>query len=235
MVLPAPAEIRLGAQALTLLHRVLDAAAPDEGCGLLLGCREVIAGPASFAGSGRADPWGGLPEGDPSSQALAAVGPSGPDRQPDEPAALVCADAPAAAPADGSSGDPSARGGTEDPGLALGSRWRLLRLWPCANAWQPAEERGRRFLIDPREQLLAMKWARRHGLELLGSVHSHPASEARPSDTDRALAVPPALMLIRGWAEASAPDATGAGQPVLRCWWLEEGAQPQLLPWTMED
>ena len=163
MSLCAPVEIRVGRQALTLLGRVLDAAAPEEGCGLLLG-----------------------------------------------------------------------------PRPAPGGAWMITLLWPTANVWKPASERRRRFLIDPREQLQAMRWARCRGLEVLGSLHSHPASAAVPSATDRALAVPPALMLIRGCRGATGPGASepgvaGAGDPVLRCWWLEEGAQPQLLPWTMVD
>ncbi len=106
--------------------------------------------------------------------------------------------------------------------LLLGPRWSVVRLWPCRNVWMPAEERLRRFAIDPREQLLAQKWARQWGWQVLGSLHSHPGGEPVPSATDRALAVPPALLAIQGHAE-------------LACWWLPEDGPPRRLMWTMED
>ena len=83
-------------------------------------------------------------------------------------------------------------------GLLIGPRWHVGLLWPCRNVWVPAEERQCRFAIDPREQLLAQKWARQRGWDVLGSLHSHPKGEPVPSATDRALAVPPALLVIQG-------------------------------------
>jgi proteasome lid subunit RPN8/RPN11 len=167
--LNVPAEIRLGRQALTLIDRLLDAAAPEEGCALLLGTRR----------SGPRDALGVAP-----------------------------------------------------------SRWHLQRVWPTTNVWEPAAERLRRFRIDPREQLHAQKWARTQGLELLGSLHSHPASPPLPSVTDRSMAFAPNLMLIRGVATGELPsgDRQGAeARPVLCCWWLELEGPPRLLPWRMED
>ena len=164
-----PAEIRLGRQALTLIDRLLDAAAPEEGCALLLGTRR----------SGPRDALGVAP-----------------------------------------------------------SRWHLQRVWPTTNVWEPAAERLRRFRIDPREQLHAQKWARTQGLEVLGSLHSHPASPPLPSVTDRSMAFAPNLMLIRGVATGELPsgDRQGAeARPVLCCWWLELEGPPRLLPWRMED
>ena len=164
-----PAEIRLGRQALTLIDRLLDAAAPEEGCALLLGTRR----------SGPQDALGVAP-----------------------------------------------------------SRWHLQRVWPTTNVWEPAAERLRRFRIDPREQLHAQKWARTQGLEVLGSLHSHPASPPLPSVTDRSMAFAPNLMLIRGVATGELPsgDRQGAeARPVLCCWWLELEGPPRLLPWRMED
>jgi proteasome lid subunit RPN8/RPN11 len=114
--------------------------------------------------------------------------------------------------------------------LLLGERrdprgvWRLARLWPCLNVWPRPAERPRRFAIDPREQLLAQRWSRERGLEVLGHAHSHPGSAPVPSAADRRLCVTPALMLIQG--------ADGEQ----RIWWLAaEAAPPQPLPWTMED
>lgn len=164
-----PAEIRLGRQALTLIDRLLDAAAPEEGCALLLGTRR--------------------------------------------------------------SGPPDRAGLT--PKL-----WHLEQVWPTVNVWEPADERRRRFRIDPREQLLAQKWARAHGLEVLGSLHSHPLSPPLPSATDRGMAFAPTLMLIRGAAAGEDPPGDGQGdsaRPVLCCWWLEPEQAPRLLPWRMEN
>jgi proteasome lid subunit RPN8/RPN11 len=117
--------------------------------------------------------------------------------------------------------------------------WRLERIWPCRNTWQPAAERRRRFAIDPREQLLAQKWARDRGLEVLGTAHSHPGGEPTPSRTDRALCFAPALMVIL------APPATPGGPPALAGWWLEDAVDPgpaaeslavvRPVAWKMED
>jgi len=167
--LDTPAEIRLGGQVLTLIDRLLDAAAPEEGCALLLGSR---------------------------------------------------------------------RGGPRDSAGVAPSCWHLQRVWPTANGWEPAAERLRRFWIDPREQLLAQKWARAQGLEVLGSLHSHPASPPLPSATDRSMTFAPTLMLIRGVAPGEHPpgDGQGAEAPqTLCCWWLEPEGPPRLLPWRMED
>jgi proteasome lid subunit RPN8/RPN11 len=116
-----------------------------------------------------------------------------------------------------------------------GSIWRLRRIWPCLNVWDPVEERDRRFRIDPREQLLAQKWGRCRGLEVLGSAHSHPAGPPTPSATDLALTLGPTLMLIL--AGGTAPERLAEGE--LGCWWLPEpqlpGAAPRPLLWRMED
>ena len=162
-----PQEILLRRQALTLIDRLLDAAAPEEGCALLLGTRR----------SGPQDSLGVPP-----------------------------------------------------------THWRLQRVWPTANVWEPAVERLRRFRIDPREQLLAQKWARTQGLEVLGSLHSHPSSPPLPSATDCSMAFAPTLMLIRGVATGEHPPGDGAAPlPLLCCWWLELEVPPRLLPWRMED
>ncbi len=110
------------------------------------------------------------------------------------------------------------------PAAAAGPLWHVERIWPCLNRWPRQQERQRRFALDPREQLVAQRWARARGLEVLGAAHSHPQGPARPSATDRELTLVPALMVI---------VAPGEGA---RAWWLEEGApQPRPLPWRMED
>lgn len=47
------------------------------------------------------------------------------------------------------------------------------------------------FTMDPREQLEAMKDARKRGLQILGNYHSHPNSPPRPSKEDIKLALDP--------------------------------------------
>jgi [CysO sulfur-carrier protein]-S-L-cysteine hydrolase len=113
--------------------------------------------------------------------------------------------------------------------LLLGERqresglWWLRRLWPCLNVWPLPAERPRRFAIDPREQLLAQRWGRERGLEVLAHAHSHPQSAPEPSATDRRLCVTPALLLIQG---------PGGEQ---RLWWLADAGGPALpVLWRME-
>ena len=105
----------------------------------------------------------------------------------------------------------------------------LERIWPCCNRWQPAEERHRRFLLDPREQLLAQRWARDQGIQVLGSAHSHPRSAAIPSETDRQLCWGPTLMLIR-----SGLPSGPAAAPALRAWWLPERPEQAALELLIE-
>jgi proteasome lid subunit RPN8/RPN11 len=102
--------------------------------------------------------------------------------------------------------------------------WRLQWLWPCCNVWPEPGERRERFAIDPREQLVAQRWARDRGWQVLGVAHSHPSSPAVPSRTDCRLCLPPALMVIQG------------AETELLAWWLADAdRQPRQLPWRMED
>ncbi len=100
--------------------------------------------------------------------------------------------------------------------------WTLKCLWPCLNVWPVPDQRHRRFAVDPREQLVAQRWGRARGLQLLGVAHRHPTSGAMPSRADCRMCMAPALMVIQGveggpWA-----------------WWLPaQGAQPRPLPWRM--
>ena len=109
-------------------------------------------------------------------------------------------------------------------GRRLGPSWRLQWVWPCLNSWPHPEQRNGHFALDPREQLVAQKWARQRGLEVLGSAHSHPASAPLPSATDLRLALKPCLMVIGGPGDE------------LRAWWLPEApATPRQVPWRMVD
>ncbi len=119
-----------------------------------------------------------------------------------------------------------------------GPLWRLELIWPCLNVWEPPQERTRRFRLDPREQLLAQKWARRRHLEVLGAAHSHPSDAPIPSRTDLALTAGPTLMVILGRA-----DAGNRCEAPLGCWWLPDSEDsphpaanaPRPLPWRMVD
>lgn len=128
--------------------------------------------------------------------------------------------------------------------LLLGSRegscWTLTQLWPCRNVWPQPSQRLERFAVDPREQLVAQRWARSRQLVVLGVAHSHPTSAAVPSRTDCELCVPPALLVIRGaaaelrawWLEAASREAPAAAAPVT----VPPRELPwRLLPWRMED
>lgn len=121
--------------------------------------------------------------------------------------------------------------------LLLGERfeagWRLRWIWPCCNTWPLPEERCRRFAIDPREQLLAQKWGRKRGLEVLGAAHSHPSSPSVPSSTDRNLTLTPALMLILGRDREQ--DHHQAQQELVAWWLAEPPDEPQRLAWRIES
>ena len=131
---------------------------------------------------------------------------------------------------------PSSAGGIIDPAPApprqpgiAAAALEIRLIWPCLNVWAPESERTRRFRLDPREQLLAQRWGRDHGLQVLGAAHSHPASAARPSATDLELSMAPTLQLILSpladWEPA--------------CWWLEHQEEvppmPRPLRWRMVD
>ena len=66
--------------------------------------------------------------------------------------------------------------------------------WPCcdvlgrgASGQRPVHDRRSRFLVDPREQWAAQRWARDRHQRCLGGAPSHPASEPVPSPQDRRL------------------------------------------------
>jgi len=114
--------------------------------------------------------------------------------------------------------------GQQLPGASGGDVLQVSEVWPCQNRWEPKRERCQRFLLDPREQLLAQRWARQRGVQVLGSAHSHPTTAPLPSASDRAFTAQPALMLIRGIRQSG-------GRPETLCWWLDDGEErPELLP-----
>lgn len=87
-------------------------------------------------------------------------------------------------------------------GQVQGDRHRIEEVMVGTNIWQPesAEEdthsQRDRFLLDPRELLLAQRHARETGLSVLGIYHSHPDHVALPSACDRRHAWPKYSYLI---------------------------------------
>ncbi len=80
------------------------------------------------------------------------------------------------------------------------------------------------FSLDPKEQFAAIKYARTHGLAVIGGWHSHPASPSRPSEEDKRLAFDPkALYLILSLSpEVSGQPYVAEGEPVLNAFRIEE-------------
>lgn len=68
-------------------------------------------------------------------------------------------------------------------GRAEGGERRVTLALRCRNA-DPAPRR--RYALDPRELLAALKLARGRGEEVVGFYHSHPGGPARPSAADLA-------------------------------------------------
>ena len=113
----------------------------------------------------------------------------------------------------------------ESCGYALGligedGRRTVTYNYPLTNI-DHAEEH---FSLDPKEQFAAIKYARTHGLAVIGGWHSHPASPSRPSEEDKRLAFDPnALYLILSLS----PDVSGQpyvapGEPVLNAFRIKE-------------
>jgi proteasome lid subunit RPN8/RPN11 len=67
-------------------------------------------------------------------------------------------------------------------GLLLGRGNRVGLAWPARNELASPT----RYRVDPRDYLAAARYGRRHGLDVVGAYHSHPASPAVPSPTDLA-------------------------------------------------
>lgn len=103
--------------------------------------------------------------------------------------------------------------------------WNVKKIWSCKNIWHPDifhfstanEEEARndqsvfsrenRFALDPKDQLLAQRWARENRLQVLGVAHSHPQGDPMPSDSDLRWGMSPGLMVIVSKTEE------------VRAWW----------------
>jgi proteasome lid subunit RPN8/RPN11 len=93
----------------------------------------------------------------------------------------------------------SAHAGAEAPreccGLLIGSDRRIDEVVPAGNC---AADPLRRYEIDPRDYIAAIKRCRGTSSSVLGAYHSHPRSAAEPSPTDLAEAFGEFLYVIAG-------------------------------------
>lgn len=86
----------------------------------------------------------------------------------------------------------------------------------CAYRVTNTEPGVTRYLMDPEEQFRAFRDLEERGLDLVGIYHSHPATQAYPSQTDTSLAFyPDSVYLICSLQE---PE-----QPVIRAFRILEG------------
>ena len=106
--------------------------------------------------------------------------------------------------------------------------FHIQLIWPCCNVWtnkiphhvsknslnenthKELISRKNRFALDPKEQLLAQKWARTKDLKILGTAHSHPQSKPIPSKIDIKNCFWLNLMIIIN------------GYNDMRAWWINQ-------------
>ena len=92
---------------------------------------------------------------------------------------------------------------TEVCALLGGREHRLASIYPVANI---ADEPATEFLMDPREQVEAMRQMREHGETLRGIFHSHPDAPARPSQRDNEQAAYPDVYYLIASLQNSPPE-----------------------------
>jgi [CysO sulfur-carrier protein]-S-L-cysteine hydrolase len=78
--------------------------------------------------------------------------------------------------------------GLEVCGLLGGRADRAASIYPVRNI---AQEQSCRFLMDPEQQIDAMRQMRTRGEQLWGIYHSHPYTSAEPSAADLEMAAYP--------------------------------------------
>lgn len=91
-------------------------------------------------------------------------------------------------------------------GLLAGRNDVILRLFRITNI----DKSSISYMMEPSEQFKAFKEMRNEGLELLAIYHSHPTSQAHPSQTDVRLAYyPDAVYIIASMQKVSTPEVKG--------------------------
>ena len=99
-------------------------------------------------------------------------------------------------------------------GLLVGAGEQVVRIEPAENV---AEDRRRRFEVDPRLLLRLHRELRGGPLSVLGVYHSHPAGRPEPSPTDLAKALDPELVWLIVGADGAA-----------RAWRIEDGGAREI-------
>lgn len=94
-------------------------------------------------------------------------------------------------------------GSLECCGLIAGRAGLPTRTIPCRNA---SSTPAIRYTIDPREQLAAFRSMDEAGEDLFGIYHSHPASVAFPSPTDRLEAHYPDALYVLVSLRSGSPE-----------------------------
>lgn len=74
-----------------------------------------------------------------------------------------------------------------------------------AEQWE-SEDTGRRFVVSPRDQMIASKRARGMGMDVVGVYHTHPNHPAIPSTFDRSIAWEGWSYVILSVCDAQASD-----------------------------
>ncbi len=89
-------------------------------------------------------------------------------------------------------------------GVLIGTGRRIERAIRGRNTL----ESRTRYLLDPVDQIAAIKSARATGQTVLGFYHSHPHSSPTPSETDRAEAAYPGYcyLIVSPGSEVTAPE-----------------------------
>jgi proteasome lid subunit RPN8/RPN11 len=92
-------------------------------------------------------------------------------------------------------------------GVLVGSARRIERAVRARNKLGSPT----RYLIDPADQIAAMKSARERGEAVVGFYHSHPSSSPAPSETDRAEAAYPGhcYLIVSPGSATESPQVRG--------------------------
>ena len=98
-------------------------------------------------------------------------------------------------------------------GMDVGEMKIVVDVWRAENTFEE-NERGHRFLIDPKEYIAFEKRAAERDMDVLGVYHSHPDHPAEPSNYDREHAWP-------GWSYVIA-SVSENGVEDMRSWLLRD-------------
>jgi proteasome lid subunit RPN8/RPN11 len=94
----------------------------------------------------------------------------------------------------------------ETCGILAGKGFTVEKIYEMTNV----EPSPVSYLMDPKEQFLAMKEMRSEGTRMIAIYHSHPQSPAYPSQKDVSLAFyPDAVYVIVGLTDPNRPEIRG--------------------------